>query len=301
MPSPASEKQEKLRYCCIVLHHDEGTAAHAQPWERGDGSEGGGRARGGGGAEPEDGTHGGRDAGPPPPPAQLQRGAAGTTPGRIPGTVTRRAGPCQRRPRSQPARARERAPENTLSAAHSAPTPAPRARCALPEGGGGRGREEESAPLRRRWGRAAASLWSPPPPAPHHPTQAPRAPPPPACALHPPRPHARAQDSDGQTRPSALGPRPPPARCRRGARSGGSPTAHAAPARLESRTSGASALSQAEALPGPSRDSSPAMGTDRGWPGCGVHRYRRCSSRETMGALSARPARANFTFNLRLI
>nr|XP_060165215.1 uncharacterized protein LOC132598220 [Globicephala melas] len=41
LPSPASENQGRLRYCCIVLHHGEGT-----PWESGDGREGGGRARG---------------------------------------------------------------------------------------------------------------------------------------------------------------------------------------------------------------------------------------------------------------
>lgn len=75
-----------------------------------------GRA-GGGRGEGRGGEGAGR-----PPPVQLQRSAAGTTPGRIPRTVTRTAQPCQRRPRSPPASAAGRTPENTPSAL---PTPHP--------------------------------------------------------------------------------------------------------------------------------------------------------------------------------
>lgn len=139
-----------------------------------------------GGSRPalgEQGPQGGRGAGVrmggsggagPPPPVQLQRGAAGTTPGRIPRTVTLRARPCQRRPRSPPAGARGRAPENRPLRLPT-PQPPPRSGPRL-EGRGGGGRNEESAPIRpgmRLGGRglhrgcAATSLRRPPTPAPH--------------------------------------------------------------------------------------------------------------------------------------
>lgn len=93
------------------------------------GRAGGGRREGrrGGGARP-------------PPPVQLQRSAAGTTPGRIPRTVTRTARPCQRRPRSPPAPAAGRAPENMPSVLPT-PHPPPHQGPLRPAGGSRRRRQ----------------------------------------------------------------------------------------------------------------------------------------------------------------
>lgn len=79
-----------------------------------------------------------------PPRVQLQRGAARTTPGRIPRTVRLRARPCQRRPRSHQQDEKKGTRKYTLAAAHSAPTPAPGAaapgwRDEAAEAGGGMG------------------------------------------------------------------------------------------------------------------------------------------------------------------
>lgn len=110
-----------------------------------------------GGSRPalgERGRQGGRGAGArmgggggagTPPPFQLQRSAAGTTPGRIPRTVTRRARPCQHRPRSPPAGARERAPENTPSRLPTSQPP-PRRGPLRPAGGRRRRRRGRNRP-----------------------------------------------------------------------------------------------------------------------------------------------------------
>lgn len=58
---------------------------------------------------------------------------------------------------------------------------------------------------------------------------------------------------------------------------------------------------QPRLCPGPPATSSSAAGTHQGWPRQGGHRRRRYPGKGTMGALSPQPARANFTFNLRLI
>ncbi|XP_065785364.1 synapsin-1-like [Muntiacus reevesi] len=161
----------------------------------------------------------------PPPPVQLQRGAAGTTPGRIPRTVTLRARPCQRRLRSPPAGARARAPEN-ISLRLPTPQPPPRSGPPL-EGRGGGGKNEESAPMRpvmRLGGRgahrgcAAASLRSQPTPAPHRPrTQkhwgpvSPRRPRPGSAASLPPRRSPGAGQRRGSGVLLAWARAPPPA------------------------------------------------------------------------------------------
>lgn len=70
----------------------------------------------------------------PPPPAQLQRGAAETTPGRIFRTVKRRAGPCQCRPGSPTSLTSRRAPENIPSLLPTVHPP-PRQGPLRPDGG----------------------------------------------------------------------------------------------------------------------------------------------------------------------
>lgn len=174
-----------------------------------------------------------------PPRVQLQRGAARTTPGRIPRTVRLRARPCQRRPRSHQQDEKEGARKYTLAAAHSAPTPAP--------GAAAPGRRDEAAEAGRRnrrpragdgagLPRCAPRGWrlprpGPAAPAPPNPgtdqaceSPAPRAAP--ARALQPPRPHAapQAPGSGGPAASSRPGPAPLlPAARRPGARLGGSP------------------------------------------------------------------------------
>ena len=179
-----------------------------------------------GGSRPalgEQGPQGGRGAGVrmggsggagPPPPVQLQRGAAGTTPGRIPRTVTLRARPCQRRPRSPPAGARGRAPEN-IPLRLPTPQPPPRSGPQL-EGRGGGGRNEESAPIRpgmRLGGRGAhrgcaATSLQPADPRPAPPeysealgTRLPAPPPPGFCSFPAPTPLPGRRAAAGQRRP----------------------------------------------------------------------------------------------------
>lgn len=80
----------------------------------------------------------------------------------------------------------------------------------------------------------------------------------------------------------------------------GSPTAaHPAPAPPARWTWGASSLSSAEALFGLSPDLVPCRGV---WPGLAWAGWAQPPpGKGTMGTLFSQPARANFTFNLRLI
>ncbi|XP_049726109.1 collagen alpha-1(I) chain-like [Elephas maximus indicus] len=168
-------------------------AAPAQPGERGQQRAGAGRW---GGASGSAAAPGSRDHAWP-----------------HPGTVTRNARPCHRRPRFPPAGAGGRAPENTPSRLPTPHPPPRQGRCDRLErgGGGGRGGTGAAAPRRGPGGRgahgeAAAALRPDEPSAdkPRRPSS-PRAP---ARAPQPPRPHAapRAQDSGVLPGPQARSP-----------------------------------------------------------------------------------------------
>ncbi|XP_078204494.1 uncharacterized protein LOC118147173 [Callithrix jacchus] len=241
---PRQREPRKLRYCCIVLHHARpgGSPRRDKPVEervrelKGRSSGGSaprrrltpspgrvgtaGRAGGGGRRGVASAGRGrGWDAGPPPP-AQLQRGAAGTTPGRILGTARRRVRPCHRRPHSPPAGPQGGHLKIDPPAARSAPTFAlgPRRQGVdkrrRRHGGGiavpGLGPGSCGA----QGGSAAASPQSLPPLAPHHPStnEHPRpelpAPPPPGLCRLPAPTRLPGRWAGGHRRPPALGPRP---------------------------------------------------------------------------------------------